>query len=224
MSAALSSAAALARKIQRELAAVLTCEKSVATMNRRAVQHATEAGRLLIRAKAAVGHGQWMTWCAKHVGASTSTVTSYMALANFVDSSPANCQRIGNLATLSAALAVVREAREPAGTTTRVFVNCRPCPAPVPPPRVYALVSTPEPHHQTVSVVEDDVVVEEDSPAALSAVRADMHALGLGEEARAAAILHELQTLLPQDLRDPTRFGEALIREAHRFAQPRLVH
>jgi hypothetical protein len=45
------------------------------------LEHAVEAGHLLIAAKRAVRHGKWMQWCAAHCRFSQRTINYYMELA-----------------------------------------------------------------------------------------------------------------------------------------------
>jgi hypothetical protein len=46
-----------------------------------ALRHATEAGRLLLEAKSAVGHGGWLPWLKENCGLSERTAQVYMRLA-----------------------------------------------------------------------------------------------------------------------------------------------
>jgi hypothetical protein len=58
---------------------------------RKALEHAAECGRLLIKAKEELGkHGSWMYWVKQHAGMSHRTANGYMKLA-------ANWHRVANL-------------------------------------------------------------------------------------------------------------------------------
>jgi hypothetical protein len=65
----------LAGRIKAEHAAV--CDSLKAS-----VRHAMAAGDLLIEAKAALPHGQWLPWLRDHCGFHLRTAQSYMRLAN----------------------------------------------------------------------------------------------------------------------------------------------
>mgnify|MGYP001043411851 CR=1 FL=1 len=47
---------------------------------RTAIEHAAECGRLLIAAKAAVGHGGWLAWVDKHLSFGARQAAKYMRL------------------------------------------------------------------------------------------------------------------------------------------------
>lgn len=58
-----------------------------------AVADAIRAGELLIRAKALVGHGRWLSWLATHFPASVRTAQNYMRLARRAE----DAQRVAHL-------------------------------------------------------------------------------------------------------------------------------
>lgn len=64
----------LAASIRREHEAAQECAS-------KAVEHAKRAGELLIEAKAAVGHGEWLSWLAANVQLSGRTCQAYMRVA-----------------------------------------------------------------------------------------------------------------------------------------------
>lgn len=73
----------LAADIRREHEAAQACAT-------KAVEHAKRAGELLIEAKAALPHGEWLPWLAKNFSASQSQAFRYMKIA-------ANYARVNSL-------------------------------------------------------------------------------------------------------------------------------
>jgi hypothetical protein len=66
--------AQLAQRINAECTAALTAART-------ALEHARRAGELLVEAKAACGHGQWLRWLEANVPLSRRTAQGYMRLA-----------------------------------------------------------------------------------------------------------------------------------------------
>lgn len=73
---------------------------------------AAEVGRLLLEAKAQVGHGGWAPWVADHCGFSLRTAQGYMRLARAL-SDPGKSAAVAHL-SLGGALAALAEPAEPA--------------------------------------------------------------------------------------------------------------
>lgn len=73
-SAATDNLDALATRIDAEHSACAAALKA-------GLAHALEAGRLLLEAKAAVGHGGWSAWLAAHCAVSERTAQGYMRVA-----------------------------------------------------------------------------------------------------------------------------------------------
>jgi hypothetical protein len=72
----------LAQPAELELAArVRVAHDAVRRSLGDALRHATEAGRLLLEAKSAVGHGGWLPWLKENCGLSERTAQVYMRLA-----------------------------------------------------------------------------------------------------------------------------------------------
>lgn len=85
--------------------------------NQESVEHAIRAGEKLIRAKAEVGHRNWMNWTKDNFDGSHSTAVTYMKLAN----RKADSQRLANLGLGIAAVAsalVTRRQPKPQQTVT----------------------------------------------------------------------------------------------------------
>jgi Protein of unknown function (DUF3102) len=65
---------------------------------RTALEHALECGRLLIEAKAQVGHGRWLAWVEEHLSFGPRQATNYLRLAREVPKlSEGNRQRVSDL-------------------------------------------------------------------------------------------------------------------------------
>jgi hypothetical protein len=64
-----------------------------------AIEHAREAGRLLIEAKAQCDHGNWLTWLKDHFEGSARTAQAYMRVAERWPAieSTENAQRVAHL-------------------------------------------------------------------------------------------------------------------------------
>ena len=77
-------------------------EASTAAM-RRGCEHAINAGRLLIEAKAQIQHGQWLPWLQEHCHVSERTAQLYMRLARHEPELKANPQGVADL-TVSGAV------------------------------------------------------------------------------------------------------------------------
>jgi hypothetical protein len=75
---------------------------------RAGLAHALEAGRLLVEAKAAVGHGNWSAWLAAHVAFSERTAQGYMRVARHAPELAGDPQRVADL-SLRGALAMLAE-------------------------------------------------------------------------------------------------------------------
>lgn len=94
--------ATLAGLINREHRA---CEAAL----RAGLAHATAAGRLLLAAKAQVGHGGWLPWVQAHCEFSERTAQGYMRVARNIDAlRAADPQRVAGL-TYREALALLAE-------------------------------------------------------------------------------------------------------------------
>ena len=75
----------------KALAHKINCEHRWAQGNLAAgLKHAIRAGELLLEAKAAVGHGAWLTWLEENFVGSQRTARAYMQVAS-------NRQRVANL-------------------------------------------------------------------------------------------------------------------------------
>jgi phage N-6-adenine-methyltransferase len=77
-----------------------------------ALRHAVEAGRLLLQAKGALPHGDWLPWLSEHVDCSIRSAQLYMQLARESDAGSLNAQRVAHLALRDAA----REVATPRNT------------------------------------------------------------------------------------------------------------
>jgi Protein of unknown function (DUF3102) len=69
------------------------CEQAL----RASVQHALDAGRLLIEAKKRVGHGNWLPWLKANVSVSARTAQAYLKLAKDWPAVEAKAQRVADL-------------------------------------------------------------------------------------------------------------------------------
>jgi hypothetical protein len=77
-----------------DLAARIKAEHKASSESLRdSVAHATACGKLLIEAKAQLGHGQWLPWLRTHCGMSARTAQIYMQLAKL----DPNAQRVADL-------------------------------------------------------------------------------------------------------------------------------
>jgi hypothetical protein len=92
--------AGLAARIRAEHEAAQSAMRSV-------VIHAIEAGKLLMEAKALVGHGNWLVWLEENCGFSERTAQGYMRLARL---DPTKAQRVADL-SLREALKALAEAK-----------------------------------------------------------------------------------------------------------------
>jgi hypothetical protein len=63
-------------------AKIKAAHTAVDTALKQSLQHAMEAGKLLIQAKAEVPHGQWLPWLRDHCAISERTAQLYMRVAN----------------------------------------------------------------------------------------------------------------------------------------------
>ena len=73
----------------------------------RAVEHAMEAGRILLEAKAVVGHGNWLDWLGRNVEFADRTARLYMRLAETVPALPdTDRQRVAEMSLRQAAKAI----------------------------------------------------------------------------------------------------------------------
>lgn len=85
-----------------ELAASIRQEHHLAEQHAmQAVNHAMEAGRLLIEAKALCSHGKWLSWLADNFEGSARTAQAYMRLFEHRDLL-ANTQRVSHLSVRDA--------------------------------------------------------------------------------------------------------------------------
>jgi len=77
--------------------------------------HAIEAGRLLLEAKAAVGHGGWSAWLGARCGFSERTAQGYMRVARHAaELGAGDPQRVADL-SLRGALAMLAEPKAESG-------------------------------------------------------------------------------------------------------------
>jgi hypothetical protein len=82
--------AELARQIN---AAHEECEHAL----RAGMQHARQAGQLLLEVKARVGHGKWLPWLKANVGFSARTAQRYMLVAERWDELVVKCDTVSHL-------------------------------------------------------------------------------------------------------------------------------
>jgi hypothetical protein len=98
---------------QNELADRINAEhEEVKKAFRHGAEHAIEAGRLLVQAKATVRHGQWMEWVAENCLFSERTAQLYMRLAQEWPLVESKTQRIADL-TLSDAIKLLEPLKSP---------------------------------------------------------------------------------------------------------------
>ena len=64
---------------------------------RAAISHALEAGRLLIEAKAQLGHGEWIPWMQENCRFSERTAQAYMRVVRRLPELEAKTQRVADL-------------------------------------------------------------------------------------------------------------------------------
>jgi len=88
-----------------------------------AVEHALAAGRLLLEAKVAVAHGEWLPWIEQNFDGGTRTAQGYMRLAR--DS--ANAQRLAHLGIAGALreLSATRDTKGPGAEWDEAIRLCR---------------------------------------------------------------------------------------------------
>jgi hypothetical protein len=90
-----------------DLAARIRAEhEASAVAMQRGLEHAVNAGRLLIEAKAQLEHGQWLPWLQQHCQMSERSAQVYMRLARRVAEIKANPQATADL-SIEAALALI---------------------------------------------------------------------------------------------------------------------
>ncbi len=78
--------------------AINAAHNKVETANLDSIRYATEAGRLLIQAKATVAHGAWIDWVKTNCSFSARTAQLYMRVADYLaDDDPAKTQRVAHL-------------------------------------------------------------------------------------------------------------------------------
>jgi hypothetical protein len=81
-----------------DLAARIRAEhEASAIAMQRGLEHAINAGRLLIEAKAQLKHGQWLPWLAEHCEVSERTASLYMRLARHAPELEAKAQPVADL-------------------------------------------------------------------------------------------------------------------------------
>jgi hypothetical protein len=81
-----------------------------------AIEAAVECGRLLIQAKAALTHGEWLTWLEANTRVCARQSQKYMALAR----TPAKSE-LSSFSTINDALAAIAEPKEDSAHTLRVM-------------------------------------------------------------------------------------------------------
>lgn len=108
---------------------------------RASVQHALEAGRLLLEAKKRVGHGGWLPWLRENVQVAERTVQAYTRLAKRWSTVEAKAQRVADL-TFREALALLVEA------DTESEPDAAPVPTSLLPPVILTLPSSAAPESQ----------------------------------------------------------------------------
>jgi hypothetical protein len=78
----------------------------------RTLDHALEAGRLLVQAKQRIGHGSWLSWLKESCGIKERTAQVYMRLARELPKlDPANAQRVADLSFRQAIAALSRDVK-----------------------------------------------------------------------------------------------------------------
>lgn len=84
--------------------------QAASTAARSAVLCAREAGELLLQAKAAVGHGNWLAWLREHTEVSERTAQVYMRLARHLDQlGPEKSAAVADLTLRDALAAITRD-------------------------------------------------------------------------------------------------------------------
>lgn len=79
-----------------------------------AMQHALEAGRLLVEAKTLVQHGQWANWLLEHCTVAPRTAQAYMRLSTKLPALPApEAQRVADLPVREAMRAIATDPTPP---------------------------------------------------------------------------------------------------------------
>jgi len=96
-----NSLADLAARIQYE-------HELCAVAVKRGCEHAIAAGKLLLEAKAVIGHGRWLPWLREHCRMSARTAQVYMQLARLAP----DAQRVADLPLRRAALQLQRLDRD----------------------------------------------------------------------------------------------------------------
>jgi Protein of unknown function (DUF3102) len=87
-----------------DLAARIRAEhEASAVAMKRGLEHAINAGRLLIEAKEQLKHGQWLPWLEEHCAMSERSAQLYMRLARHAPELEANPQRVADLSVRGAA-------------------------------------------------------------------------------------------------------------------------
>ena len=96
----------LAAAIERE-------HEAASAAARRQLQHALECGRLLLRAKALLPHGDWLPWLAGNCTLKPRTAQAYMRLARELPKlAEANAQRVADLSVRDAIAALATTSRQ----------------------------------------------------------------------------------------------------------------
>lgn len=104
---------ALVRKIH---AAHLACVQAEAD----ALRYAIRAGKLLIKVKEEVGHGNFLPWIRQHCRFSYSTALDYKMIAEWCEANP---QRAQHLTSLRMVLAAIREDRADKHRTVKLVLT-----------------------------------------------------------------------------------------------------
>jgi hypothetical protein len=94
--------------LMAEATAINACHDAVVASLGKAVADAIEAGKSLLKVKAALGHGKFLPWLADNVNFSGSSARGYMRLAR-ASADPVNRQRVVNLSVRRALAALVQE-------------------------------------------------------------------------------------------------------------------
>jgi Protein of unknown function (DUF3102) len=114
-----TSLAHLAASIQRE-------HELCAAAIERGCEHAINAGRLLLEAKAQLKHGRWLPWLRDNCQIATRTAQVYMQLTRLAP----NAQRVADLPLRRAALELQRQDRDARQRAEREQVSQQLPPAP----------------------------------------------------------------------------------------------
>lgn len=91
----------------------------------RGAEHAIEAGRLLLQAKATVRHGNWIEWVGSNCRFSERTAQLYMRLAQEAPSLEAKTQRIADL-TVNDAIKLLEPLKAPDEPISKLGLGRRP--------------------------------------------------------------------------------------------------